>query len=45
MGKPITLCDYASTGKEYEKPQDPTDWEGMIKNKVETVSKVWLKAK
>ena len=44
-GQTITLCDYVSTGKEYDKPQDPTDWEGMIKNQVKTVSKVWMKAK
>ncbi len=42
-GKTLKLCDYASTGKEYDKPQDPTDWEGMIKNEVKTTSKVWLK--
>ncbi len=44
-GQTIKLCDYASTGKEYAKPQDPADWEGMIKNEVETTSKVWLKTK
>ena len=42
-GKIIKLCDYASTGKEYDKPQDPTAWEAMIKNEVETTSIVWLK--
>ncbi|MDC6390417.1 glycoside hydrolase family 127 protein [Maribacter sp. PR1] len=42
-GKSYLLCDYASTGKEYEKPTDPTAWQEMIKNRVNTDQRVWLK--
>lgn len=42
-GKTFKLCDYASTGREYEKPSDPKAWEEMIKNRVDTDQRVWLK--
>ena len=44
-GKTITLCDYSSTGREYERPKDPTAWEEMIKNRVDSDQRVWLKTK
>lgn len=44
-GETIKLCDYASTGREYERPTDPTAWEEMIKNRVNTDQRVWLKTK
>ena len=44
-GKSYKLCDYASTGREYEKPKDPSAWEEMIKNRVGTDQRVWLKTK
>jgi len=36
LGDTVELCDYASTGREYEIPKDPAAWEAMIKNRVET---------
>ncbi|WP_339917805.1 beta-L-arabinofuranosidase domain-containing protein [Yeosuana marina] len=41
-GKSFKVCDYASTGREYEKPTDPTAWQEMIKNRVTTDQRVWL---
>ena len=44
-GDSFLLSDYASTGREYEKPTDPTAWEEMLKNEVDTDLRVWLKTK
>ena len=44
-GEIIKLCDYSSTGREYTKPTDPAAWEEMIKNRVSSDQRVWLKTK
>lgn len=42
-GKTFKLCDYSSTGKVYEKPSNSTEWIAMIKNRVSSDQRVWLK--
>ncbi|MEM1137938.1 MAG: beta-L-arabinofuranosidase domain-containing protein [Bacteroidota bacterium] len=42
-GKVVKLCDYASTGKNFDKPNDPYALKAMMNNRVSTDQRVWLK--
>jgi hypothetical protein len=41
-GNRIKLCDYASTGKDYKKPEDPAAVEEMLNNRTKNELRVWL---
>ena len=41
-GDVIRLCDYASTGKDYQKPQNPYAHSKMANNRTEHDIRVWL---
>jgi hypothetical protein len=41
-GDTIHLCDYASTGKDYEKPDDPYAQRQMMTNRTDSDLRVWL---
>ncbi len=41
-GHSVLMCDYASTGKDFQKPRDPHAWKEMIDNRTKFDLRVWL---